>query len=710
MISINDAVINKPTFEKIANYKLPKDTSEWTEEILKQFFEQATYLPKEVGTDAVINSVDENKGYAKGSIVVFYQGTKINYPVIIKDYELFPFDVFIYQEGDKTCYFSSNYDNIKKILLSKQLGKLENMLGRTDLSQFEVKYPGNVRPKDSVALYDIPEDQLYQPFSKMSNWHMLAKKEDLNKFAEEIVADNTIGQSFVDNTGDLLSRVISLNDVTNREPLDRKSGVLDISNAIKMKQMVTAIDSEFLDPNSLIPISSPSVCELRSMTYPTMEDFIESGKDIEQRLKATKVGTPMTGIVIDYTNANDDNSLYNERHGVKQVFISSDAKTMCLSCNYDGNPGFYGTSIMSGSGNMEKVVKMIGNNISQTIRSNYRSNISRADKAFNPVQEPKRAEDGYCGSVCCNHDQKMVVVYGASDFYEAKVFNGKFSKTTINGSVAYSNNEYALIPANVASIQRVKDVRDPAYKILVGRASVVYLVPEQSLFLNTDNMNTVETSSFISPCNTVKDAYNKSDLPKVAMYISNGGYKISGAPIHKLQKLAQFNDSTVHSTQSARAILKMVGVSDTNVKYAMASALQNLSEEDGEKPVNVYGVNQDYINTGAFDSSDKTASLKATFKKIANALKINLVKEASILQDERSVDVVLSLNFINEDSIKEYVENLSEMKRISSELAKMLIASRMGLSDIDESGVKSAITGLDKTILGLETIKMAIEK
>jgi len=48
------------------------------------------------------------------------------------------------------------------------------------------------------------------------------------------------------------------------------------------------------------------------------------------------------------------------------------------------------------------------------------------------------------------------------------------------------------------------------------------------------------------------------------------------------------------------------------------------------------------------------------------------------------------------------------MKRINSELAKMLIASRMGLSDLDESALKKSIEGLSAVIKGLEDVKMAI--
>ena len=72
--------------------------------------------------------------------------------------------------------------------------------------------------------------------------------------------------------------------------------------------------------------------------------------------------------------------------------------------------------------------------------------------------------------------------------------------------------------------------------------------------------------------------------------------------------------------------------------------------------------------------------------------------------------MVLSLNFVNEDSLANYIDNIQEMKRISSEMAKMLVASRMGLGDLDESALKKSITGLNEVIKGLENIKLSLSQ
>lgn len=134
----------------------------------------------------------------------------------------------------------------------------------------------------------------------------------------------------------------------------------------------------------------------------------------------------------------------------------------------------------------------------------------------------------------------------------------------------------------------------------------------------------------------------------------------------------------------------------------------NRASEGGK--VDVYGVNEDYINAGAFSGIEKNARKYEIMKKIAAELKLDLVKEASVIDDPESVDAVLSLNFINEDNLGDYVDGIQSMKRVISKLAGLLIASRMGLKDIDESAVRKAMDGLEKTVGGLEAVKLALGK
>ena len=117
----------------------------------------------------------------------------------------------------------------------------------------------------------------------------------------------------------------------------------------------------------------------------------------------------------------------------------------------------------------------------------------------------------------------------------------------------------------------------------------------------------------------------------------------------------------------------------------------------------------DYVNEKAFEPMEKKAKRKDVFKKMADILKTDTVKIASAIDDPEAVDNVLSLNFINDDNLSEYVDEIPTLKKSVTKLASMLVASRMGLADIDEGATKKAIDSLEKVIDGLESIKMAIK-
>ena len=731
MIKLEDSIIqNLVQLEKVATYELSKNVSEWNEEILDQFFEQINYLPKEFGVDVVVNHVDENEGYAKGSIVVWYHDKRINFPVIVKDYQLSPFDVFIYKDGEKLTFHASTLPSIKKILAADKLGKLEN---RYPMGAFQgVKSTGGVWPKQSINVADYPE--LSTPFSKMSCWPILAKKEDLEKFAIQMKAQPNVGQSFVDNTGDLLGNII---DVKGKRivPEDNKKGILDLKNVITAKRAITVIDSQFFNVNDLMPMKPPSVCEVKLYEYPSMEDFIESGTNMPGRFLATKIGKALSGVVLDYKTSydmrrgddrnstpplpqepTDKEQTLEEKRRMRerrdQIFISLDGKYYSTFDDYDKHGiGFYGSRLISNDKAVEQAIKMLSRNTTDDFINHDKQNRSDgADKSFNAIPE---MEQGKRGEDCCecvrSGPGRMFVIFGIGDAYDCVSFDSQFRKFKVNGANIYVSNNEAIIPANVSSIQRVSSVKDPVYKMVLGKVKDIYLVPEGALIMNTNFMSRLDDGDFMRPNKSIRKVYEEAEINKIALYVSGDKYKIEGEPFEPLRKLSGVNGEAL-DTIATLTSLQIMGVETEQAKTAMKVALNRAADYDLEdKAVFIYGVRDDYINKNVFDEIEKTARIKKLFKEFCENLKVNLIKEASVLSDPEAVDVVLSLNFINEDSVKGYVDNIKEMKSMSSKLAELLVASRMGLSNINEGAIKKSMEGLESVIGGLEKVKLAIE-
>lgn len=81
-----------------------------------------------------------------------------------------------------------------------------------------------------------------------------------------------------------------------------------------------------------------------------------------------------------------------------------------------------------------------------------------------------------------------------------------------------------------------------------------------------------------------------------------------------------------------------------------------------------------------------------------------LLKEASTLSDVSTVDKVLSVGFINPENVGVFINYLPDLQHCVSKLAEMLIAVRMGMKDVPESAVKSAMERMDEVVNGLRKL------
>jgi hypothetical protein len=91
-------------------------------------------------------------------------------------------------------------------------------------------------------------------------------------------------------------------------------------------------------------------------------------------------------------------------------------------------------------------------------------------------------------------------------------------------------------------------------------------------------------------------------------------------------------------------------------------------------------------------------------EKVPN-LKADLIKEASVIDDEEVVDKVLSLNFLTPENINTFLQYLPAFEDAASKLAQLLIAIRIGLKRVPEPAVKNAMQGLEVTIAGLRSME-----
>lgn len=83
-----------------------------------------------------------------------------------------------------------------------------------------------------------------------------------------------------------------------------------------------------------------------------------------------------------------------------------------------------------------------------------------------------------------------------------------------------------------------------------------------------------------------------------------------------------------------------------------------------------------------------------------------LVKEAALMPEATTVDALLSLGFINSENIKLFISRLPYLEKALSMLCELVLASRLGMSEIPEQAGARAARGLDEVIQGLRALML----
>lgn len=103
-------------------------------------------------------------------------------------------------------------------------------------------------------------------------------------------------------------------------------------------------------------------------------------------------------------------------------------------------------------------------------------------------------------------------------------------------------------------------------------------------------------------------------------------------------------------------------------------------------------------------TKEKLATSKDPMNKFMDTVRQDLWKEAADIDDPDTVDKVLSLNYINPENVKTFIEYLPTLEEAQRKLCELLLGSRIGLKSIDEAGTVSAIRGMEKAIQGLKVL------
>lgn len=99
---------------------------------------------------------------------------------------------------------------------------------------------------------------------------------------------------------------------------------------------------------------------------------------------------------------------------------------------------------------------------------------------------------------------------------------------------------------------------------------------------------------------------------------------------------------------------------------------------------------------------------KRDFNKIAKAQKIiktnrvAFLKVAASLDDSDQINSVLNLNYLTEENLGEFIQNIPNYRKVEESLCRLLLSTRLGNNWVEESDVKTALTSLHKVLKMLQ--------
>ena len=108
---------------------------------------------------------------------------------------------------------------------------------------------------------------------------------------------------------------------------------------------------------------------------------------------------------------------------------------------------------------------------------------------------------------------------------------------------------------------------------------------------------------------------------------------------------------------------------------------------------------------------DIDAKVDESFKhltKICSTLNTSFLKVAAEVQDDETVDALLSLNFLNNDNLGKFVSFRPVFEKVADYLAQVTLASRLGLHDIDEAASTSAMQKIMDVSEGLRRVETSM--
>jgi hypothetical protein len=642
--------VKELSFGKVATFKLPSDAGQWITEILKHFHEKNPWVGKYF-TSVDLREKKPEEGYAFGWVQITASTTpdapSVKVPVIVEDNKLLPTDTLVTPKGD---FYPLNPRRLDEALFKSDL--FEKMVDSDELKQQEVVSPFSYQDAYPSQRWGYLGGGSFKMGSLLEVIKDKLYDKDVSRFVEKVAGDETFTKLALGNKAyfECMKKLQGVEKSTIKEAsVDYKS---EIEGSVM--QVLRLPKAQYLmktaNPNAYYPV-------IETLDRPTA--LMKLGETVVQ-LVDTRGSLTVTTNTSKVKTAQEE-AEYQPTGESGRYYVTS----------ITGSPltGTVFSSLISASGE-EIPVRLFCSD----------SGYSMQDEIMGKKVKGLALDDISTGP------PKGFGVFFWDDEGTIKATEPVF--------VAGSGNEGAGDTVYVHTLMGDEKKFVPsAVKKAVG-ADDNLLIPKGARFHPITNDKPVPLTGSMEAAE--KNASLRNFEKRITITAIDGN-RFNFTGMCGLEKLSR--DHT-HGLNFDEAVFlgTVLGMSPEFAETKLAKAL-NYGNTTISGLYPIVPIEEYEKEAEAQLGQKKTAAMS-----FMESLKHDLIKEAVVFDDEETVDKVLALNFINPDNIKAFVEYLPELEEAQQRMSKLLIATRMGLEELDESALTNAIQGMEKTIDGLKVL------
>jgi hypothetical protein len=689
-----------PQFRRVQYKKLSDNVREWQQEISALVAER---LPKDLGLSVtmVFQNVDEEKGYGVGTAIAKdgSSGKQVGIPIVIKAWHLAPIDLF-FAEGK---LYPLTDDNIAKIFY-------QNSLGAGVATQ---KPPPHMADDVFSDARNPPLGGKYSysaPFSMINLISGTLGAKDIAMFKQAFAKQPELLAGFHRRgTFDILQKYAAEDKPPkpgeqDRINKDRAAKTFTIKKDGPDAYRLYSAPDEVYDP-SMVTTDRQGLKNWLDMRRSELWDYendplhsVDQYGHFTLEPPKTPYGTDVDGPA---GSGVDGSGSYGAKLGPHKNPWVFDPRQDDRSVNTISTFGRYAVrdrdgvlakgwvvpNVVSFDGSPVPTKLFLGKALA-SIQGRI-SGIPLYDDDEDVGLKPDRADTGKIGTLIYR-DGDRVMATCPFQVTSVTVYKNLRSLAVVD----YKGNCCNLILSpNVNGIVRVADNQRSELGPLCGTGKN-YIVSAKMFFVRMPRLCPVSEN----PDDFKRVALEHLDMNPIKVAQANGKYIFRGGAIRKYASESKLNFNYL-PRHEAEFLLRSWGLDHEKTAEVLDGTRQHIQLE------------VHHLRFPPLPSEVKTAST-GSLKKLAQHLQApigEIVKAAANLEDAQTVDSVLGLGFINEENVSRFASAKPMLWEVSHMLAKLLLGARLGMEDIPEEAVRSALVHLQRVIEGLGRLKMLDE-